>query len=281
MIKDTFLAMGTTIEVIAESNDQVNETQALFGRYEARFSRFDGRSELTSINNDRSPSLEISPTMAEVLELAKKLERLTGGVFDPSMGSSVIAWGYDRTFEEMTAPIASPQIHPQDSWSIDGKQLHRSPGVLLDLGGLVKGWTADQAVETGLAKVVSAGGDIRSALPDSEVEIDDGVAGPGIVISLGTGGLATSSTMKRRWMVGARSAHHIVDPRTLAPADTPVLSATVTCRTAAEAEAAAKTLVILGVDGLAWADRQDWITAAMVTWHDGSVFATSGWELAA
>jgi hypothetical protein len=55
----------------------------------------------------------------------------------------------------------------------------------------------------------------------------------------------------------------------------------VVASTAAAAEAGAKTVLILGAAGLAWADAQDWVRAALVVWHDGSVFATSGMELAA
>jgi thiamine biosynthesis lipoprotein ApbE len=44
-----------------------------------------------------------------------------------------------------------------------GEYLVRSSGTLIDLGGIGKGWAADQAVEMGLALVVSAGGDIRSS----------------------------------------------------------------------------------------------------------------------
>jgi len=37
--------------------------------------------------------------------------------------------------------------------------------------------------------------------------------------------------------------------------------------------------LLLGEEGLAWADRQSWIRGALVEWHDGSVFATT--EMAA
>jgi thiamine biosynthesis lipoprotein len=86
---------------------------------------------------------------------------------------------------------------------------------------------------------------------------------------------------RRKWRIGAQDAHHIINPRTLAPAVSPVFSASVTAATAVEAEAGAKAVLLRGESGLAWAERQSWIDAALVVWHDGNVFATSGWEMAA
>jgi thiamine biosynthesis lipoprotein len=102
-----------------------------------------------------------------------------------------------------------------------------------------------------------------------------------IRIALGVGALATGSTTRRRWRVGSDEAHHLIDPRTMAPALTPILSASVISETAAEAEAGAKAVLILGRDGLAWAGEQDWIQGAVAVWHDGSVFATPGIRTAA
>jgi thiamine biosynthesis lipoprotein len=81
--------------------------------------------------------------------------------------------------------------------------------------------------------------------------------------------------------VGGREVSHLIDPRTRAPVESPVLSATVLAETAVEAEAGAKAVLLLGEDGLAWADGRDWISGALVVWHDGAVYATTGIELAA
>ena len=47
--------------------------------------------------------------------------------------------------------------------------------------------------------------------------------------------LATSSVTRRRWQIAGEPAHHLIDPRTSAPAVTPVACATVVARTAVEA----------------------------------------------
>ena len=166
-------------------------------------------------------------------------------------------------------------------WSLQDRVLSRAPGTRLDLGEIAKGWTSDQAVEMGLAAVVSAGGDVRSNHPGTAVSIADPWGETVLQIRLGVGGLATSSTTRRRWKVGAAEASHIIDPRTLAPVATPIYSASVMAATAVAAEAGAKAVLLHGADGLAWAEAQPWIDAALAVWHDGSVYATTGWEMAA
>ena len=98
---------------------------------------------------------------------------------------------------------------------------------------------------------------------------------------VGVGGLATSATTRRQWNVAGRPANHLIDPRTLSPAFSPIFSATVMTETAVEAEAGAKAVLLHGEHGLAWAEQQQWIDAALVVWRDGSVYATTGWEQAA
>jgi thiamine biosynthesis lipoprotein len=280
-MRTRFRSMGTTIDVVADRSGLV-ATQRLFDDLEHQFSRFLPDSELTAINRDPSDEVELSARMASVIRLAAEFRYRTGGLVDPAVGAQVSAWGYDRSFSEIAdRAIEPPEVDPVRRWSIEGDTLLRQPGTRFDLGGIVKGWAADLAVETGMATVVSAGGDVRSSDPDTRVEIEDPAVATPTVVELGSGGLATSSVARRRWRVGGDEAHHLIDPRTGSPAISPIVSATARCATAVEAEAAAKAVILLGRGGLSWADDQEWIASALVSWHDGSVFATHGWEYAA
>jgi thiamine biosynthesis lipoprotein len=159
--------------------------------------------------------------------------------------------------------------------------LTRQPGTSIDLGGIAKGWACDRAIELGLARIVSAGGDVRSSSEDALVDVIDPWGDTVVVVPLGNGALATSSVTRRRWRVGNEDAHHLIDPRTLAPARTPVFSATVVAATATEAETGAKAVLLQGTEGLTWAQRQPWILGALVVWHDGSAYATKHLKVAA
>jgi thiamine biosynthesis lipoprotein len=274
--------MGTTVAVTATDEHRVEATRALFTEVESVLSRFIPTSELSLANASPAPSVRVSPMFAQVLEVAAELSRRTDGLVDVGLGAEVAAWGYDRSFEAMPAVVAaSPSAVPVGWWEVDGDTLTRPPGTSIDLGGVAKGWACDLAVDRGLALMVSAGGDVRSAIDAAKVDVADPSGTTVATVDLGRGALATSSTARRRWTAGGLPAHHIIDPRTGSPARTPVVSATVVAATAAEAEAGAKAVLIRGSDGLAWADEQPWIDGAIALWHDGAVYATTGTELAA
>jgi thiamine biosynthesis lipoprotein len=270
--------MGT--EVMAVGND-VAGVPGAFAEAERVFSRFDATSELSLLNRSPEREVEVSDTLAACLTTAADMQRRTGGLVDPAVGNAVAGWGYDRTIELVRHSTRPATRSDLGTWSVTGNLVRRHPGIKLDLGGIAKGWTSDLVVTNGDAAVVSAGGDVRSNLAETVVTIADPWGHKAAEVVLGVGGLATSSSMQRRWRVGGEEAHHIIDPRRMAPAASPVLSATATAETAAEAEAGAKAVLLRGEDGLAWAEQQDWIRAALAIWHDGSVYATTGWEMAA
>lgn len=273
--------MGTTIEVWAEREDLFDTTVQWLADFEKVCSRFDRESELSRVNRDPRRRVPVSPILADAIDAADRVRRITGGLVDAGLGAVLQAWGYDRSFAEVRDLQTAPVVECDGDWRIEAGRLERDPGTLIDLGGVGKGWACDVAVESGWARVVSAGGDIRSVDPETSVPVLDPWGETVAEVALGVGALATSSTTRRRWGVGTGEAHHVIDPRTLAPAQTPILSATVVAESAVEAEAGAKSVLISGVEGLEWAERQSWIEATLVVWHDGSVFATNGLELAA
>jgi thiamine biosynthesis lipoprotein len=277
----SFSAMGTTIEVWCRDSEQEARTQALFAEVEAVCSRFRPDSEVSTINRASGARHRLSPLLAHVIRAADAARALTDGLVDIGVGAAVTGWGYDRTFDEVCALDTLPDPPAPPGWTLEGEMLFLAEGTRLDLGGIAKGWTCDRAVEDGICMVASAGGDMRSAHPDTTVTVLDPWDSVAAQVRLGVGALATSSVARRRWKAGGREVCHLIDPRNMAPIETPILSATVLAGTAIEAESGAKSVLLLGEDGLAWADAQPWIRAALIVWHDGSVFATQDLTLAA
>ncbi|MFQ3664136.1 MAG: FAD:protein FMN transferase, partial [Chloroflexaceae bacterium] len=101
---------------------------------------------------------------------------------------------------------------------------------------------------------------------------------PLTVLLLTSGGVATSGRDYRRWRQGNAERHHIIDPRTGMPAETDLLSVTVVAARVAEAEIAAKAVLILGSDaGLAWLRARPWLAGLLVR-TDGAVLRTQTLE---
>ena len=126
-------------------------------------------------------------------------------------------------------------------------------GVRLDLNGVVKGRTVDDALALLMRGdgFVSAGGDLAArgavvaAFPD------------GGTVCLVRGALATSGTDRRRWSRGGRPQHHLIDPRTGVPASqSPWEQVTVCGLSCVGADIAAKAAFLLGADGPAWLDAR-------------------------
>jgi len=133
-------------------------------------------------------------------------------------------------------------------------------GLRLDLGGIAKGWIADGAAQLlagfSPACAVSAGGDMAlRGLPSGEscweVALEDPRDPDSSLATLrvGPGAVATSSVTGRRWQQGARTMHHLIDPRTQQPARTDWLSVTVVAPNTITAEVFAKALLIAGSRG--------------------------------
>jgi thiamine biosynthesis lipoprotein len=277
----SFRAMGTTVRVATDggTSDGVRARAAsaivdAFAEEERRFSRFRVDSELSRVNASAGKPVRVSPTFAEVLELALEAAAQTEGLFDPTVLDALLAAGYDRDFDELIAGArgALHPVRPCGRWNevrLDRDVVELPRGVGLDLGGLAKGWTADlaasRAVDTGQPwTLVNAGGDLAVAgrAPRIAVAVedpDDPTQELGRLHVEG-GGLATSSIRARAWGDGM---HHVIDPRTGVPASTALVQATAAAGTCARAEIAAKAILLGGPDAAAG--------AAVTVWADGCV----------
>jgi thiamine biosynthesis lipoprotein len=251
-----------------------------------RLTRFTTTSELTRLNVDPGPAVPVGPTLSRVLDWARSAEGLTDGIVDIAMlDARLAAEGlFDRTWTGMTSTSTASR-----SWSLErcplGGVVHRPAGLRFDLDGVAKGWIADRAldlIDRHPVAVVDADGDVAVRLGPGE-RFRIGVADPRrssfdlAVLELrgadGQGetryGLATSGTSVHRWVRLGQVAHHLIDPRTGWPARTDIVQATVLAGTAREAEALAKTAVILGSEeAFAALDRPGVEGALLLTERD-------------
>jgi len=267
---------------------------------DAACSRFRPDSELMRLAApvDRGEPVPVSPLLAEAIGVALRAARLTGGCVDPTVGAAMSAVGYDRDFGLVRRdgpPLrltvrAVPGYHQVDLDPAAGV-LRMAPGIRLDLGATAKAWAADRsaarlAARLGCGVLVSLGGDIAVAGPppgggwsirvqDVVSRPDEPAAGPGTVVSISSGGLATSSITARRWQRGGSVLHHILDPRTGLPARPAWRTVSVAAACCADANAASTAAIIKGDLAVAWLDGLG--LAARLVDAAGDVHRLGGW----
>ena len=248
-----FRSMGCEVLVAGATATEAARIEQLFTSRDRLFSRFVPGSELNTVNGSERRATVVSREFARMVALALDAAEETRGLVDPTLGRALAAAGYDRDFAELS-PDARPAGPAAPSRLAEvrlrGRVLELAAGVELDLNGVVKGQTVDDA----LALIrgdgyVSAGGDLAGRGGVS-VALPGGGA-----VQLVSGGLATSGSDRRRWRRGGRLRHHLVDPVSGRPARSPWLQVTVCGRTCLAADIAAKAAFLLGPDGPGWLDE--------------------------
>ena len=224
---------------------------------EHRWSRFLPTSEISGLNSaNGEPRIASSDTVRLVRALVEAWHA-TDGAFDPTLLGTLVELGYaasrdDATLRTSLAPGTALRGQPAEILVDAASGWVRLPrGTTLDPGGLGKGLAADMVAEeltaSGAAGVlVEIGGDIRviGTPPTGDAWSIDIAAlseheSPRRV-ELVDGGVATSTSRLRTWRRDGQLRHHLVDPRTLRPADTGAISCTAIAGSAAWAEAFTK-----------------------------------------
>ena len=246
--------MGSVVEVGGATAREALAIERIFQARDRQFSRFRDESELSRVNRTPREIMTVSKTFGQMVERALTAASATGGLVDPTLAGALAAAGYDRDFDKLEPGAEPARAGASGRWRavrMVGRLLMRPVGLDLDLNGVVKGQTVDEAV--GLLSgngFVAAGGDYAG-----HGEFDVALPGGGSV-RVTHGGLATSGTTKRRWLRAGVWQHHLIDPRTGSPAESPWAEVTVSAGTCLQADVAAKAAFLLGPDGPAWLDAR-------------------------
>ncbi len=282
----SFRAMGSQISVWLEADpnrafDAMSQVEALFAKNEQTLSRFLLDSELNFVNGHFEQWTVVSDLLWGVLIEALNWAEATNSLFDPTILNALEIAGYTHSFEQLEMggnslpprrsrgrfanAIAEKSCPTLEQWMAirldwDEQAVWLPQGIRIDLGGIAKGYTAQQAVEL-LSQwgpsLLNAGGDLTAG--DAPADFPGwpvGLAAPWTdseqpqehlaTLWLANSSLATSGIDYRRWERNGRFAHHLIDPRTGQPAQTDCLTTTVLAADAAEAEAWATAALILG-----------------------------------
>jgi thiamine biosynthesis lipoprotein len=262
---EVLLPFGTpgAIEAADDALDHVD-------RLEAQLSVYKDDSEVSRLNRLAfSQSVRVEEGLFDLLALAARVSRETGGAFDVSVGALIKAWGFYRRAGRVP-PDEEPAsvLHRVGMWHVvlDNAQhtiRFLCPDLEINLGSIGKGYALDRAaermrVEWGLTNALVHGGHSSVLAMGSEPGKPQGwsvaIRHPWdasqqlAVVQLRDRALGTSAATFQHLEYNGRKLGHILDPRTGWPAET-LASASVTAPTGAEADALATAFFVLGVDG--------------------------------
>lgn len=196
-------------------------------------SDYDPQSELRKLTlNPVGQPVKASETLFALLQRSVEISRASGGRFDPTLGSLTTLWREARkskslpTKKELSDALARSGVkhlsldHEGRAVTLDMQNM------LLDLGGIAKGYAADEALrvlrERGLNRaVVAASGDlaIGDPPPDAEgwrvgIATLDVESQPKEFLLLSNCGVSTSGDARQFVEIDGRRYSHIVDPAT-------------------------------------------------------------------
>ena len=260
-------AMDTVMDITAYGKDSekaVAETEKEINRLEKLFSTTNENSEIYKLNNDKSAIL--SDDTFNLIKRSLDFYHKTGETLDISIYPVVREWGFttgeynvpDNTvLEELKKHIDSDKISLNENTktvTLDDKDM------LVDLGAVAKGYTSDKICslmkDMGIkSAVVSLGGNVQTVglKPDGskwKIAVQNPFSDGNYAASLNIADCAviTSGAYERYFEQDGKIYHHIMDPKTAAPADTDLASATIVSKDATLADAYSTTLFIMGKD---------------------------------
>jgi thiamine biosynthesis lipoprotein len=232
-----------TITVVAGSGEEadraIEQAFSVIERFSDKINFFSDKSELAAINRNAGIApVKVSRETVGVIERAIYISQKSGGAFDPTIGPEMRMWDFFKKVKPTDASIKKKLflvnyrdvILDRDSSTI----FLRRTGMLMDLGGIAKGYAADLALanlrQSGIgAGIVAAAGDIRAfglkpdgslwnvgiKNPRQQSEADELIA----KARLTNKAISTSGDYERYFIEDGKRYHHILDPKTGFPAD--------------------------------------------------------------
>jgi FAD:protein FMN transferase len=292
--------MGTIAEITAVAPDEALAQDALMGgfqeirRLEQLLSTWIDTSEVSRVNRAAGrDAVPVSAETFEVLTRALEVAGHTGGGFDVTIGPAVRLWKVNEAHR-----LPSPMELAIAAQYVDYRRVRlmrvdstytvylEKAGMELDVGGIGKGYAAEKAaaVMRGLGAtggMVAIAGDFRvfgSRADGSSWPI--GIQHPrqsGALLATfdsSNEAISTSGDYERFFFKEGRRYHHILDPRTLMPAQL-CQSVTIVAPEGATADAFATGVFVMGpVRGLALVERLG--LGALIVDAGGRMVVSSG-----
>jgi len=285
----SFFMLGTVCKITIYDKPTDEVFSASFARLkeiEDRMSLRNQKSEISEVNRYAGiQPVIVSEDTFVVIRKALEIAALSNGAFDPTVGPLVQAWdiGGDNPRkppqEELEALL--PLIG-YERVIIDEKTSSvflKDEGMVLDLGGIAKGYAADEVArilhEHGVEHaIVNLGGNVLTLGNKTDgkpwkIGVQDPNALRGeyvMILSLTDQALVTSGPYERFLELNGEVYHHILDTKTGYPVKSDYTSVSIVTKNSLLADALSTSLYALGYeDGMALINNLEDVEAIFMT----------------
>ena len=285
---DTVITLTAYVDDAAVLNDALEEC----GRYERLLSRTVEGSDVWRINHAQGQPVEVSGETVELLETARQVSALSGGMFDVTIAPVSTMWDFTSgaaVVPDAGAIARAAALVDYTRVEIDGNRVTLPEGMMIDLGGIAKGYIAD-AVKGYLedrgvkSAILSFGGNIVAIgmKPDGSpwrvgIQDIDRPTGEYMLVARNFGGsTVTSGIYERGFDLDGVRYHHILDPNTGWPIQNELASVTIFSQSSMWGDALATSAFALGTEaGIAMIEGLEDIEAVFIA-RDRTPSYTSG-----
>jgi thiamine biosynthesis lipoprotein len=230
--------MGTDFRILIDHDDYELSAEAArnafveCNRLNQIFSDYIADSELSKLSNSsfQNQSLQLSKELFDILSYSKSLAMKTNGAFDPTLGHSSRLWRISHFRKSL--PSKKSVIEALQRKGVQYLELKNKgrgarltkEGILLDLGGVAKGHTADEMIlklnKNGISRcLIDAGGDLSLGDPPRgkkgwKIEIGGNKHPDLPILTLSNCSIATSGDIEQFVEIEGTRYSHIIDPKT-------------------------------------------------------------------
>jgi FAD:protein FMN transferase len=286
--------MGTLWRITLYAPDRPtasNAVRAAFGRVAALdqlMTDYDAESELMRLSRSpRGVAVPVSDDLFRILKLSQGISLASQGAFDVTAGPEVQVWRRARRQRELPSPDRLAAARRAVGFAKLHLDEHRrtatlmADGMRLDLGGIAKGYAADEALRVlrarGLPRaLVAASGDLALGEPPPGLagwRVGVGVPGAtnlAALLWLKNAGVSTSGDAEQYVELGGRRFSHIIDPRS-GQALTNRIQATIVADCTTRSDALATTVCVLGAaEGLKLVNSSPAVAACLLVPASGT-----------
>jgi FAD:protein FMN transferase len=296
-LKSSFRALGTDIQIQIVLNDAREKAKAqkdlqaakeIYQEKEKIFSRFDSESEISRLNRHLKAWQTASPDICYLASQALYFHEISQGLYDPRVIEILEKIGYNSDFrgkdfsvEKQPEKFISFKKDLEQELKIKSKKIYFARR--MDFSGIAKGYITD-CVADHLKKqgwksfLVDSGGDMFAAGKNAEGEkwkiAVEGVPEEKLLLEISGKGIATSGISRKKWKIGSKKFHHLVNPKNPNYYSYELRTVSVIEKNTEEADGRAKTIVLMGKEkGLKFAEKNK--IAAIFLDYKGNISITS------